>query len=120
MNGACCTQETAVQLLVVPIKSEILTMVTADLSCVERGSGFLGKIASWEGRGCSQQVAEGWRMLLCGKGERYSAHAAGSFVLFVHVFVASVPESSGLLNVTDYGANTMCRTVFPSYKCTTY
>lgn len=55
MNRACCTQETAVQLLVVPIKSEILTMVTADLSCVERGSGFLGKIASWEGRGCSQQ-----------------------------------------------------------------
>lgn len=55
MNRACCTQETAVQLLVVPIKSEILTMVTAYLSSVERGSGFLGKIASWEGRGCSQQ-----------------------------------------------------------------
>lgn len=39
MNRACCTRETAVQLLVVPIKSEILTMVTADFQlyrCVRR------------------------------------------------------------------------------------
>lgn len=43
---------------------------------------------------------EGWRMLLCGKGEQYSAHATGSFVLFVYVFIASVPESSQLLSVT--------------------
>lgn len=35
MNRACCAQETAVQLLVVPIKSEILTMVTAVLSYME-------------------------------------------------------------------------------------
>lgn len=31
MNRACCSRESAVQLLAVPIKAEILTMVTAGL-----------------------------------------------------------------------------------------
>lgn len=38
------------------------------------------------------RVTEGWRLLLCSKGEQYPAHGTESFALFVHVFVASVSE----------------------------
>ena len=46
------------------------------------------------------RVSEGQRILLCGKGEQYSARATGSFVLFVYVVVASAPERSLLVSVT--------------------
>lgn len=94
MNRACCAQETAVQLLVVPIKSEILTMVTAVLSYMERGRGFLGKIASWEGRGCSQQELQKVRDCFFMVKEGKTVHATRRFLLFLYLFIASAPESS--------------------------
>lgn len=54
MNRACSTRETAVQLLVVPIKSEILTMVTAEFQlyrCMGEAVAFWESSGSWEGEG---------------------------------------------------------------------
>lgn len=50
---------------------------------------LLGEDRLLGGKGMlTARVVEGQRMLLYGKREQYSAHATGSFVLFVYVFVA--------------------------------
>lgn len=63
MNRACCTGEAAVQLLLVPIKSEILAMVTADLrstqdvtggSCSVGLSGVLGGSRALQGQSATK------------------------------------------------------------------
>lgn len=121
MNRACCTQETAVQLLAVPIKSEILTMVTADLSCMEWSSGFLRKIASWEGREWSQQESQKVGECFFVVKESSMQHAMGSSVLFVFVFISVCLRQ--LASVINYGAHAMCIAygiVFCMYMCMYY
>lgn len=52
-----------------------------------------------------------------GKESNTQITATGSFVLFVYVVIASVPERLQLVSVTNYGVCTMCityRTVFPA------